>query len=118
MSLDETQRPDVRLLPGNRPGVVILTVKGALTIGNFVEFQDAARRDSPITIVDLAGVPFLDSAALGCLLSIHDSCKRSGRKYALVNLPERLRTMFSVTGMADFLIIYSTVEDAENALAT
>ena len=115
MSLDE--RPEVRVLPGNRPGVVILSVKGALTIGNFFEFQDAARRDSPVKIVDLAGVPFLDSAALGCLLTIHESCERSGHKYALVNVPERLRTMFSVTGMADFLIIYPSVEDAENALA-
>lgn len=117
MSVEETQPPEVQARPGQRPGVVIVEVKGPLTIRNFLDFQDAIRRDAPVTIVDLGGVPFLDSAALGCLVGLHASCERSGRKYALVQVPEGLHSMFSMTGVGDFLVIYPTAGDAESALA-
>src|ERR1700761_1923931 len=93
MSLDDTPQPEVRMIPGHRPGVLILSVQGPLTIHNFFEFQAATRSDSPVTIVDLAGVPFLDSAALGCLVGLHVSCERSGRKYAIVNVRERFKNL-------------------------
>ncbi|MGC2659488.1 MAG: STAS domain-containing protein [Bryobacteraceae bacterium] len=117
MSPDDLPRPEVRVFPGRRSGVVILAVNGPLTIHNFFEFQDATRRDSPVTIVDLAQVPFLDSAALGCLVGLHVSCERGRRKYAIVNIQERLKSIFHMTGLSDFLVIYPALEDAENALA-
>jgi len=117
MGFQDIEQPEVRTAPGQRPGVLILEVKGPLTIHNFFDFQNATRSNSPVTIVNLGGVPFLDSAALGCLVGLHASCERSGRKYALVQVPERLQTMFSMTGISDFLVIYPTSEEAEAALA-
>lgn len=118
MSFGDAERVDLQSRPGRRAGVTVLTVKGPLTIQNFFDFQEAARRNSPVTIIDLGGVPFLDSAALGCLVGVHVSCERSGRKYAIVRTPERIQTMFSMTGISDFLVVYPTVEDAEAALAS
>ena len=103
---------------GTKEGVQILKVIGPLTIYNFFEFQDLTRKDtSPILIIDLGEVPFMDSAALGSLLGVHVSCEKHKRKYAVVNLPDRLKTMFAMAGVKDYLITYPTSADAEAALA-
>jgi anti-anti-sigma factor len=103
--------------PGSKTGVNILKVTGPLTIYNFFEFQDFTRKDkSPILIIDLGEVPYMDSAALGCLLGVHVSCEKNQRKYAVVNLPERLKTMFSMAGVSEYLTTYPSVAEAETAL--
>ncbi len=102
---------------GSRPDTTMIKVSGPLTIRNFFEFQDFTRsHKSPVTIVDLAEVPYLDSAALGSLLGLHVSCGKDGRKYALVNVSDRLKTMFTVCGVQDVLVVYDTPEQAEAAL--
>ncbi len=82
----------------------MLKVSGPLTIRNFFDFQDLTRtQQSPVLIVDLGGVPYMDSAALGSVLGIHVSRGKHGRKYALINVSERLKTMFTVCGVSDVL---------------
>ena len=103
--------------PGSREGVRILKVSGPLTIRNFFEFQDLSRKDtSPLLIVDLGGVPYMDSAALGSLLGVHVSCEKSGRKYALINVCDRLRKLFEVCGVTEVLVTYPSLAEAEAAL--
>ena len=112
--------PEVRIEinTGSRPDVTVLKISGPLTIRNFFEFQDAARgNQSPVLIIDFAEVPFMDSAALGCVLGLHVSCERNKRKYALVNVNARLQTMFTVCGVQDVVVTFSTLAEAEAALA-
>ena len=117
MDNDASQEVRVETVAGSRPGVTILKVKGPLTIRNFFDFQDQARsRKSPVLIIDLGEVPYLDSAALGSLLGVHVSCGKSGRKYGLANVSDRLKTMFTVTGVSDVLVTFSSVAEAEAAL--
>ena len=107
----------IESLPGSREGVRVLKITGPLTTRNFFEFQEAARGDtSPLLIIDLDDVPFMDSAALGCLLGVHVSRERSHRKYAIVHAAPMLLTMFEVTGVKDVLVSFPTVEAAEAAL--
>ena len=102
--------------PGSREGVEILTVVGQLTVYNFFPLQDLARKDAtPVLIIDLQSVPYMDSAALGCLVGIHVSCEKNGRKYALVNVPDRIKTLFSVAGVTGFLVTFGSVAEAEDA---
>ncbi len=94
-----------------------MKLRGPLTIRNFFEFQDRTRQeDSPVLIIDLANVPYVDSAALGSLLGIHVSCGKHNRKYALVNVSQRLITMFTVCGVRDVLVTFPSVAEAEAAL--
>lgn len=94
-------------------GVAILKVVGPLTIRNFFEFQDTARSSkAPLLIIDLGGVPFMDSAALGSVLGLHVSCEKNGRKYALVNVSARLETLFAVCGVKDVLVTFPTANEA------
>ncbi len=117
MNSETSQEVRVETLAGSRPGVTILKVKGPLTIRNFFDFQDQTRsHKSPVLIIDVGEVPYLDSAALGSLLGVHVSCGKNGRKYGLVNVSDRLKTMFTVTGVSDVLVTFSSVAEAEAAL--
>lgn len=111
------QQVTVESLPGTKEGVSVLRVNGPLTIHNFFDFQDLSRKNtSPVLVVDLSEVPYMDSAALGCLLGIHVSCERKGRKYALANVCERLEKMFEICGVQGVLARYPSIAAAEAAL--
>ena len=102
---------------GSRDGVTVLKVSGPLTIRNFFEFQATTRKEtSPVLIIDLADVPYMDSAALGSLLGVHVSCGKSDRKYALINVNDRLMTMLTVCGVRDVLVTFPNLAEAESAL--
>jgi len=104
--------------PGSKEGVNVLKVIGPLTIYNFFDFQDFTRKDkSPILIIDLGEVPYMDSAALGSLLGFHVSCQRCGVHYALAGASGRLQTLFKVARVDGLLALYSNVPDAETSMA-
>ncbi len=112
--------PEVRIetQAGSRPDVTVLKVIGPLTIRNFFEFQDATRSNqSPVLVIDFGEVPYMDSAALGSVLGLHVSCERNKRKYGLINVNARLRTMFTVCGVQDVLVTFPSLADAEATLS-
>jgi anti-anti-sigma factor len=107
----------VESLAGSHEGERILKVNGPLVISNFFEFQQAAREDkSRLLIVDLEGVPYMDSAALGSILGIHVSCGRKQTKYALIHVAPRIESMMNLSGVRDTVVIFPTLEAAEAAL--
>ena len=104
--------------PGSREGVRVIRVIGPFTLQNVMDFQMTFRAGSdPVTLVDLSEVPYLDSAALGAVISVHTSSQRTGRKYALTGVADRLKTLMGMTGVEDVLIMYPTNADAEAVLA-
>jgi len=107
----------VAAVPARVKASGILKIVGPLTINNFFPLQDLGRKDaSKVLILDMEETPFLDSAALGSIIGIHVSSEKAGRKYALVNMKERLRTLFSMTGVNELLVVYPTIAEAEAAL--
>lgn len=118
MKIEAAPEVRIEIQAGSRPDVTVLKVSGPLTIRNFFEFQDVARSNqSPVLIIDFVEVPYMDSAALGCVLGLHVSCERNKRKYALINVNSRLQTMFTVCGVQDLLVTFPTLAEAEPALA-
>lgn len=102
---------------GIREGVCVLKVDGPFTLKNVMDFQLAFRAcNDPVTIVDLSDVAYLDSAALGALISVHTSSQRHQRKYALTGVADRLKTLMEMTGVADVLVMYPTNAEAEQKL--
>ena len=107
----------IESVAGPHEGERILRINGPLLISNFFEFQQTAREDkSALLIIDLAGVPYMDSAALGSILGIHVSCGRKQTKYALINVAPRIETMFNLSGVRDTLVMFPTLAEAEAAL--
>ncbi len=117
--MDKNQNPTVHVevLNGSRPGVVIIRPQGPLDITNFSEFEELTRRnEAPVLIVDLAEVPYIDSAVLGSMVAMHVASARNQRKYALVNANQRIRNMLTVSGVGEVLISFRSVAEAEQGL--
>ena len=109
----------IQSLPGGRDGIRILKLQGPFTLQSSLDFQSIAREPNapPVTIIDLTDVPYMDSAALGCILGVHVSCQREGRRYAIAGASDRLKTLFKVAGVDSLLISYPSVSEAEAQLA-
>jgi anti-sigma B factor antagonist len=104
-------------LPGSKQDVRILKLSGPFTLAAVFDFQAEIRKDPPrVLILDLAGVPYMDSASLGSILGLHVSCRKEGRHYAMVGVSDRLKTLFKVSGVDGLLSIYPSVAEAEVGL--
>lgn len=96
--------------------IQILEITGSITASTGGAFQDAVKRVSaPRLILDLTGVPSVDSMAVGALVRAFVSCNKSGRKMALVGLSRRAQNVLELTGIAPLFDTYPTVADAERA---
>lgn len=104
--------------PGATSDVTIFTLTGPLTMQTLFDFQTAVRQpDLKSTIIDFAGVPYIDSAGLGIVLSHWAHTQRIGVKFAAVGISERVKVLLGMTGVDKLLPSFPTVADAERAFA-
>jgi anti-sigma B factor antagonist len=80
-------------------------------------FQNAIRREEGFStvILDLSGVPHIDSA-LGALVAANVSCQKVGRRVVLSGVSERVSRMFKITNVESFFLTFPTLEEAIGAL--
>ena len=94
-------------------GSVVIRLHGPLLLGNFFPLQSMVRADtSPLLILDVADMPYIDSAGIGCLVGAHVSREGSGRKLVLVGANDRLLTSLKVTKLDQLFSFAATVEQA------
>ncbi|MGH9580309.1 MAG: STAS domain-containing protein [Terriglobales bacterium] len=107
MSLEVAREPD---------GRVVMRLTGPLTLNNLFGFQAEVRSDAaPFLVIDLSGVPYIDSAGIGALVAAHVSRQKEGRKLVLVAVADRVRTALQVTQVEQFFTIVPTLDDAQRA---
>ncbi len=109
----------MQILPsqGARDGQKILSLKGPLTIQTTFDFQSAARAEtSPILIIDLSEVPFVDSAGLGALVGALVTAQKANREVAFVGANSRVKALMDMTKVSSLFRIYPTVQDAQASL--
>jgi anti-sigma B factor antagonist len=95
----------------------VLSLRGPLTMENVAAFLNAVRRESaPTVILDLSGVPYLDSSGLGSLVSAYTSCQKSGRRIALTGVNHRVMKVFEITRVEPVFLMFPTLSDALEAL--
>lgn len=101
----------------NRPsGMQLIKLSGPLTLRTLFEFQDAARHHTGPLVIDTAGIPYMDSAGLGALIGIFASCQRTGQKFAISSVPERVWVLFEMTGVQGMLPCFPSIDEAEAAV--
>ncbi len=94
-------------------GAVVIRLHGPLLLGNFFPLQSMVRADtSDLLILDLADMPYIDSAGIGCLVGAHVSRENAGRKMVLVGANDRLLTSLKVTKVDNLFSFAPTVEQA------
>ncbi len=97
---------------------VIFRLHGPLLLGNFFSFQSLVRSDqSKLLMVDVADVPYIDSAGIGCLVGAHVSREHSGRKLIVLGATERLLNMLKATKVDQLFTFAGTVEEARSKVA-
>ena len=102
--------------PGASDGVTVLELSGPLTLGNIFEFQKTlAEVKGPVTIVDMASVPYMDSAGLGVLMNFYVAAEKNGRRTALANANARVEALLESTRVKELLRSSASVEAAEAA---
>jgi anti-sigma B factor antagonist len=100
-------------------GFRIFRLIGPLTLGSVFEFQDMTRADHEASIIiDLSGVPYMDSAGLGAMLGIMASCQRTHRGFGITGATERIQTLFAVAGVTGLIPSFDSVELAERQLSS
>jgi anti-sigma B factor antagonist len=108
----------IQRTPGSASDVSILSLTGPLTISTLFDFQTAIRQpDLKSTIIDFSGVPYIDSAGLGLVLSHWAHTQRIGVKFAAVGISDRVRVLLEMTGVNKILPTFPTVADAEHSFS-
>ena len=101
-----------------REGVVILTLKGRLTLGesNLVREKIAALAASGKhnIVVDLGSVEYIDSTGLGILVICFTSLKKLGGALKLVNPNKRNVELLLLTKLHTVFEVFTEVQDAVN----
>jgi anti-anti-sigma factor len=101
---------------GSQPDTVILRPDGPLIINVLPEFQAAANAaTAKRVIVDLSGIPYMDSAGLGILLTLQAALHKEDRTLALAHPQKRVQVLISLTKADTILKVCPNVEAAELA---
>jgi anti-sigma B factor antagonist len=112
-----TENLTFELLEGASPSEHIYQLKGPMVLGNMFAFQEVLRSEPATTILDLTGVPYMDSAGLGILTNSYVSHQKNGRRLLLVGVNERVQTLFQVTRLDKLFQIFPTLDGARQALS-
>lgn len=98
---------------GAKEGTVILKLEGPFTLSNMFQLQaDLRTMTPPCLIMDLAGVPYMDSAGLGVIMNYFVSAQKGGRKFFLTGVDNRVRALLEMTKVDTILRLCNSIEAA------
>ncbi len=100
---------------GSTPDTLVYVLSGPLTLRNMFDFQSELRgAQSPkLTIFDLSGVPYMDSAGMGLIMNHYVHCQTRGGKLIVAVANSRVLDLFEVTKVNTVLPLAASVEAAE-----
>ena len=100
--------------------VMILDVKGKLTIGDGDELlkdkiNSLIQQGRKKLILNLEGVPYVDSAGLGEIVRTYTTVSRQGGNLKLLNLTKRITDLLMITKLLTIFDTYVSEEEALNS---
>jgi anti-anti-sigma factor len=109
---------EINLHPGSDPTLSVISISGPLVLEHLFKFQGAWKEASAERgiIFDLAGVPYMDSSAIGSLVNAHVHFANKGKKMALAGVSPRLKEFLRVTRVDSLFQFYPDVAQAEAAV--
>ncbi len=99
---------------GAKEGTVIMKLEGPFTLSNMFQLQNDLRGLKPACLImDMTGVPYMDSAGLGVVMNYFVAAQTAGRKLLLVAVNERVRALFEMTKVDSVLRTFDSVDAAQ-----
>jgi len=98
--------------------VVILDLKGRVTLGEGDELlkdkvNSLLNQGKKKLVLNLADVPYVDSAGLGALVRTYTTVSRQGGGMKLLNLTKRITDLLSITKL---LTVFETFDSESDAI--
>jgi anti-sigma B factor antagonist len=102
---------------GSTADIKILVLTGPLTLRNLFELQGELRSGElpRLSILDLSGVPYMDSAGMGLVINHFVHCQNSGSRMIAVGVSPRVHELFRMTKVDSVIPQAATIEAAESA---
>ncbi|GAA2685648.1 hypothetical protein GCM10010412_072790 [Nonomuraea recticatena] len=101
-------------------GLAVVEVDGILdatTREQFADFlSDVVASHGPDLVLDLSAVTFMDSRALGLIVHHWQTSTSAGARFALVGVRYSPSKVMWITGLAQRLPLYETLDEAMAAL--
>ncbi|TWP34354.1 STAS domain-containing protein [Leekyejoonella antrihumi] len=111
---------DVTITSRDDGELTIVEATGEVDVSSAMRFRDDLTRaladGKPNAIVDLTGVPFLDSTGLGVLVGRLKAMRINGGDMALVISDDRLLRNFKITGLDQVFRLHPTVDHALDSM--
>jgi len=100
---------------GKLPGTRILVLEGPLTLRNMFDLQHELRTApcAELSILDLSGVPYMDSAGMGLIVNHFTQCQAAGKRMVAVGVSPRVFELFKITRVDAIVPQAPTIEAAE-----
>jgi anti-sigma B factor antagonist len=97
--------------------VTILDLKGKMTLGEGDELlkdkiNSLVQQDRKQLILNLEGVPYIDSAGLGEIVRTYTTVSRQGGKLKLLHLTKRIQDLLAITKLLTVFETYDNEPDA------
>jgi anti-sigma B factor antagonist len=97
--------------------VTILDLKGKMTLGEGDELlkdkiNSLIHQGQKNLLLNLEGVPYIDSAGLGEIVRTYTTVSRQGGKLKLLNLTKRIQDLLAITKLLTVFETYDTEQDA------
>ena len=105
---------DVESYAGRSEGTRIVRVTGPVLLSNFFSLKSELEGNhTPVTVLDLSGVEYMDSAGMGAIINYYVAAQRRGNKLIAVGPNYRVLELFKLTHVDSLIPIVTTVEEAE-----
>jgi len=104
---------DLETLPQSDTKRTVTRLNGKLTLETVHNFLQTMRAEpAPHLLLDMSGVPFVDSAGVGALVQIYVHRRNTGRSFGLAALTQQGQAVMQVAGLSKLLPIHKSVEEA------
>jgi anti-anti-sigma factor len=106
---------EIQLSTQTRDAAVVVAVRGELDVVNSQQFDDYLADASAATdrvILDLSAVDFMDTSALAVVVSHWRRQVEAGGMFLLAGARYKYTKALWITGLADRLPLYDSVDDA------
>jgi anti-sigma B factor antagonist len=103
--------------------VTILDLKGKMTLGEGDELlkeriNSLIQQGHRKLVLNLEGVPYIDSAGLGEIVRTYTTVSRQGGKLKLLNLTKRIQDLLAITKLLTVFETFDSEQEAVRSFST